>query len=369
MTTGQLSLLQAAASADPYPLYEQLVPRGLFYDEDAGTWVAASAAAVTEVLTVDGLGVRPEAIPVPPALLGTAAGAVFGRLVRMTDGSFHSTVKPIVTAALSAADTARAAESATQRAERILDAGGPDVLSRLMFEVPASVVGELAGLPTELDLPSLVRAFIGCIPPSAGPAELAAAVPAAARLCELLEPLVGSQRPGLTGQLHRAATGAGYRDPAVLVANAIGMMGQSYDATAGLIGNTLLSLGNTGAAVGADYLLEVARHDAPIQNTRRFAHVDVEVCGQRIAVGQPILALLAAANRDPAANPDPARFNPDRPEPRLFTFGAGSHACPGRLLAVVIATAVVQAAVTAGVSTPQEATSYLPLANARIPQL
>lgn len=369
MTTGQLSLLQAAASPDPYSLYEQLVPRGLFYDEDLEMWVAASAAAVTEVLTADGLGVRPPATPVPPGLVGTPAGAVFGRLVRMTDGSFQSTVKPIVTAALSAADSARAAEAATRRAERILAGGGSDALSRLMFEVPASVVGELAGLPVELELAGLVQAFVGCIPPTAGPAELATASPAAAQLSELLEPLLDPRQPGLGGQLRRAADGAAYRDNAVLAANAIGMMGQSYDATAGLIGNTLLSLGNTGAAIGPEYLLEVARHDSPIQNTRRFAHTDVEVCGQRITAGQPVLALLAAANRDPAANPDPNRFNPDRPEPRLFSFGAGSHACPGRLLAVIIATAVVRTAMAVGASAPQQAESYLPLANARIPRL
>ena len=369
MITEQLPLLQAAASPDPYSLYEQLVPRGLFYDEDIEVWVAASAAAVTEVLTADGLGVRPLATPVPPGLIGTPAGAVFGRLVRMTDGSFQSRVKPLVTAALSAADTTRAAEVATRRAKRILADGGSDMLFRLMFEVSPSVVGELAGLPAELELAGLVQAFIGCIPPTAGPTELAAASPAAAQLSELLEPLLDPQQPGLGGQLRRAADGADYRDNAVLVANAIGMMGQSYDATAGLIGNTLLSLGNTGAAIGPEYLLEVARHDSPIQNTRRFAHTDMELCGQRISAGQPVLALLGAANRDPAANPDPNRFNPGRPEPRLFTFGAGSHACPGRLLAVVIATAVVQAAMTAGVSVPQQAESYLPLANARIPQL
>ena len=369
MTAGQLSLLRAAADEDPYSLYEQLVPRGLYHDEQAQCWVAASAAAVTEVLSAPELGVRPAAVPVPPALVGTPAGDVFGRLVRMTDGSLQSTVKSIVAAALEGADTARAAEIAGRRARAVLADGGADVLSRLMFGVPAAVVGELSGLPAELDLAGLTRDFAGCIPATAGQAEVAAASPAAARLTMLLEPLLAPDQPGLAGQLRRAADGAGFSDTAVLVANAIGLMSQSYDATAGLIGNTLLALTHTAGPPTTAYLLEVARHDAPIQNTRRFAHADVEVCGQRLSAGQPVLVLVAAANRDPAVNPDPARFDPLRPEPRLFTFGAGGHACPGRLLAVTIATAVVQAVVAAGLSTPVRAQGYLPLANARIPVL
>lgn len=369
MTAGQLSLLAAASSADPYSLYERLIPRGLYYDDEAQVWVAASSAAVTEVLSAAELGVRPAALPVPPALAGTAAGEVFGRLVRMTDGSFQSRVKPIVAATLEAADAAQAAEIADRRAVSIVADGGSNLLSRLMFEVPASVVGELSGLPAELDLAELTRDFVGCIPAGAGEAEAAAASAAAARLTTLLEPLLAADQPGLAGQLRRAATGAGFSDTAVLVANAIGLMSQSYDATAGLIGNALLALGHTPAPVTPAYLLEVARHDAPVQNTRRFAHADIEVCGQRLSADQPVLVLLAAANRDPAANPDPSRFDPDRPARRLFTFGAGVHACPGRLLAVTIATAVVRAAATAGVPTPAAAERYLPLANARIPVL
>jgi cytochrome P450 len=84
-----------------------------------------------------------------------------------------------------------------------------------------------------------------------------------------------------------------------------------------------------------------------------------------------MLLVLAAANRDPAANPEPHAFRIDRPEPVVFTFGRGAHQCPGADLAVTIATAVVGQLLASGFdpsalpSTP----TYLPLANARIPQL
>jgi hypothetical protein len=54
----------------------------------------------------------------------------------------------------------------------------------------------------------------------------------------------------------------------------------------------------------------------------------------------------------------------------VFTFGAGAHACPGRLIATTIAAAVVDGLLAAG-HTPAATgpVTYLPLANARIPAL
>ena len=89
-------------------------------------------------------------------------------------------------------------------------------------------------------------------------------------------------------------------------------------------------------------LLEVLRHDPPVQNTRRFVARDGDVAGQGMREGDAVLVLLAAANRDPAANPAPERFDPCRQERRIFTFGAGIHACPGDALAIAIARAGVE---------------------------
>ena len=80
---------------------------------------------------------------------------------------------------------------------------------------------------------------------------------------------------------------------------------------------------------------EVVRHDAPVQNTRRFVVEAGAIAGQAMREGDAVLVVLAAANRDPAANADAARFDPLRKERQAFTFSLGPHACPGETLAML----------------------------------
>lgn len=79
--------VEAVRHPDPYPYYARLTAERPFgWDERLQAWVAADAASVTAALSAAELRVRPPGEPVPTGLLGTAAGAVFGDLVRMTDG-------------------------------------------------------------------------------------------------------------------------------------------------------------------------------------------------------------------------------------------------------------------------------------------
>src|SRR5438094_4344316 len=79
---------------DPYPYYASLVAsRPLYHDAELGLWVASSAQTVTEILGSDVCKVRPPDEPVPGKLLGSAAGDVFGGLVRMNDGPARARFK------------------------------------------------------------------------------------------------------------------------------------------------------------------------------------------------------------------------------------------------------------------------------------
>ena len=171
---------------------------------------------------------------------------------------------------------------------------------------------------------------------------------AAGELLALFNDVVPDTTDNLLTILAREARRVGCDEREIIVANGIGFLFQAYDATAGLIGNTLLALAShheVYAQLTADPNLlgevidEVLRYDPPVQNTRRFVASGGELAGQIMDEGDRILVILAAASRDPSINPHPARFDLSRKDRRTFTFGTGVHACPGAPLATIIARA------------------------------
>jgi len=79
---------------------------------------------------------------------------------------------------------------------------------------------------------------------------------------------------------------------------------------------------------------EFLRFISPVQFTKpRFVRKDVELCGVRLKRGDKIMALLTAANFDPAANEHPERLDLGRRPNRHIAFGAGIHFCLGHQLA------------------------------------
>ncbi len=82
------------------------------------------------------------------------------------------------------------------------------------------------------------------------------------------------------------------------------------------------------------YLEESLRHDSPVQRTTRIATRDVEIGGVLIRQGETVEMGIGSANRDDARHAAPAAFRLDREDPRAhLAFGAGSHVCPGAMLA------------------------------------
>jgi cytochrome P450 len=78
---------------------------------------------------------------------------------------------------------------------------------------------------------------------------------------------------------------------------------------------------------------EVLRYDPPVQLTARVATEELCIDDLVVPAGGMVILLLAAAHRDPDANPDPDRFDPRRTERRHLGFGFGAHFCLGAPLA------------------------------------
>ncbi|OYO03022.1 hypothetical protein B0O41_4076 [Propionibacteriaceae bacterium ES.041] len=75
---------------------------------------------------------------------------------------------------------------------------------------------------------------------------------------------------------------------------------------------------------------ETVRWQSPIGMVPRQTTRDVEVLGVQIPEGAQVGVLLASANRDPEAFPDPDRFDITRHARGHVGFGNGAHMCAGR---------------------------------------
>lgn len=207
-------------------------------------------------------------------------------------------------------------------------------LDRLLTALPVQAMTRLLGVPAgEIDATvDAVHAFTQAI-----------AAGASAHVIEHAQGAVGllmaqGEREGLDR---------------VQAANRIALMQQSLDATAGLLGNTLLALRKVRAPATMDamraFVHAVSRRDPAVHNTRRFAARDLTLAGERIARGQGVLLVLAAAQRP---------------------FGGRRHGCPGDRIAIEIVAAGAVSMRLEGIFSSEVARwagRFRPLPNARIP--
>jgi len=127
-----------------------------------------------------------------------------------------------------------------------------------------------------------------------------------------------------------------------VVANIIVTLVGGQETTTNLIGNGLLTLLRhpdemerlrRSPELIASAVEELLRYESPSQHTARLAPDDVELGGRAIKRGQAVIAVMGAANRDPARFADPDRLDLERTDNRHLAFGWAAHFCFGAPLA------------------------------------
>ena len=120
------------------------------------------------------------------------------------------------------------------------------------------------------------------------------------------------------------------------------LMAAGYETTTRLIGNAVyLLLQNpdqlqylrSDPKLIPQAIEEVLRFEPPVQTLTRTATEDMEILGEQIKKHQTVVLVIAAANRDPAANDSPHEFNIHREKINHIAFGHGIHLCLGAELA------------------------------------
>jgi cytochrome P450 len=256
-------------------------------------------------------------------------------------------------------------------------------LSAWIFDIPLIVVADLLGFADDEGamVASWTREFVACLSPASTTEQLATASAAASLLRSRMQSLLLStplQSGSLLAQVRAEAEALGWADAVAIIANLVGTLTQTCEATAGLIGNAIVALARQShlldevrrSADGwAQLVHETSRCDPPVQNTRRFVVDRTNIAGIGLEPDSAVLLVLAAANRDPNANPRPQEFLLHRPDRCVFTFSSGVHSCPGEALARGIAAAALAALFE---SLPphwlsQLTWSWRPSANVRVP--
>lgn len=385
MNNEPIDPIQAVVHPNPYPYYARLREGpGFVFDSRLGLWIASTAKSISMVLEHPDCQVRPALEPVPKAIEGGTAGDVFARLMRMTDGESHRCPKHSIQPALSGVIQAEVAERTQAQIERLgHDLRSPVELSRWLFELPVSVMAGLLGVAYQR-LPEIVTctgAFVACLSPLSDTRQLDVSHSAAHWLMQEFRALwldgPASEAPVLQ-RIRQDAIGQGWNDQEVIIANLVGLLSQTYEATAGLIGNAIVTLCRQPELQGElrhhpalvkEMIAEVGRYDPPVQNTRRFVARPLRLGDTELETGDAILVLLASANRDPLANEHPDEFRIARRERRTFGFGHGRHHCPGHALANAIAITAVQSLLQVLPDMPAERWiwQYRPSVNGRIP--
>jgi cytochrome P450 len=147
---------------------------------------------------------------------------------------------------------------------------------------------------------------------------------------------------GLINSLTTAEVDGGRLSEEEVIANLIVTMVGGQETTTNLIGNGVLTLLRHPEALQSlrdqpelvpAAVEELLRFESPSQHTARLAPVDASIGGQDIPEGQAVIAVMGAANRDPARFESPDRLDFTRPDNRHLAFGWAAHFCFGAPLA------------------------------------
>ena len=161
----------------------------------------------------------------------------------------------------------------------------------------------------------------------------------------------------------------------IVISNFIGLCIQSYDAGRGILSNSLLHVFQNKTFSNKTEIeksvLETLRFDPPIHNTRRVSIEDFYIGESQIKKNDPILIVLASANRDAQKFENAMDFNIERTNNHEnLTFGIGGHMCLAKYFSINLATEALSYLVNEykTIAVLENKIEYEPLINARLPK-
>jgi len=349
-------LLDPEVLANPYPLFHRLRSEDpVHWDPFLHAWVVTRYADVLEVLH----SFSAERTPTPEQLaamglerLSPIAHLMVKQMLFM-DSAQHGRLRGLASRAFTAARVEALRSHIIDIVNRLLDRlaehGAVDAIADLAEPLPSIITAELLGVPVE-DRHQLKKwsanfaEMLGNFQhnPEHAQVMLSTVEDMTAYFREAVAEARRHPREGLIHSLVTAEVEGDRLSDEEVVANVIITMVGGQETTTNLIGNGILTMlrnpaeieklrGNLALIPSA--VEEMLRYESPSQHTARLAPDDRELGGKKILKRQAVIAVMAAANRDPERFPDPDRFDITRPDNRHVAFGYAAHFCFGAPLA------------------------------------
>ncbi len=330
---------------NPYPFYDRARATGaLFHWADYDLPCTTTHALTNAILRDRRFGREPvEQLPIPDHL--KPFYAVEANSMLELEPPRHTRLRRLVLHAFTSRRIKALAPEITGLTHDLIDAfpmGAHDLLDTFCRPIPVIIIARLLGVP-EAMAPDLLRwsnAMVGMYQAGRTRTDEDAAVRATEDFVAFLRGYVAEKRARPADDLISALIAAEDDGQSLstdeLITTCILLLNAGHEATVHSLGNAIrlcLIHGHRPRDNATAFAEEMLRIDPPLHMFTRHAYDDVTLAGHTFRRGDQVGLLLAAANHDPAAYPDPARFDPSRPGPANLAFGAGLHFCVGAPLA------------------------------------
>jgi pimeloyl-[acyl-carrier protein] synthase len=351
-----LQLLNPDVLADPFVLYRALREHSpVHWDRYMHAWVVTSYPEVSTVLK----SYRADRTPTLEHLdrLGLSPMKPFAKIMQQQmlfmDGAMHARLHSICSAAFTprkVEEMRAVVESVTDELiDKVIGSGQMDVIADFAGPLPAIITAKLMGVPVEdherlgawaADLAEVLGNFQHH--PDRVAEILQSLEDLKSYVAERMEEQRGRPTSGLLDALMTAEVEGHRLSDEEVVANTIITLIGGHETTTNLIGSGFLRLLRepdslerlrSHPEIVGSAVEELLRLESPIQYTVRIAPTDTALGGKTLQKGSRVVAVLAAANRDPKRFPDPDRLDLVRPDNRHLAFGWGAHFCFGAPLA------------------------------------
>lgn len=349
-------LLDPDVLADPYPLYDRLRSHDpVWWDPFLHSWVVTSYAGVLTVLHKFSADRTPT--PEQLAAMGMSSlqpvAQVMVRQMLFMDAPAHTRLRGLCSSAFTSRRVDHLRPHIQQIADslidRVLPTGHIDVIADFANPLPAIVTAELLGVPASdhvqlknwsADFAEMLGNF------QHNPDRVSGVLRSVDEMTRYFRAAIRDtkrhERQGLIQLLVDAVDGGTRLTEDEVIANIIVTMVGGQETTTNLIGNGFLTLLRNPASLAElrdnpsiieTAVEELLRFESPSQHTARLAPDELVLGEKRIKKRDAVMAVMAAANRDPDRFSQPNRLDLTRKDNRHLAFGWAAHFCFGAPLA------------------------------------